>query len=98
MEIVTISEKVQELLRKAAENLRLGGIFLKNRSIRVTGRYTHPNRAEDELLIVRMKELHSRELGSVTTERELPEMEKLQSELFGDEQSVAEMTAPESIR
>lgn len=77
-----------------AEHLRLAGTFLKNRISHIRGRHKRTNRAEDELLIVRMKELNSRGLGSVTTAREPLEIVKIQSELFGDEQSAAEMSAP----
>jgi len=78
-----------------AEHLRLAGMFLKGRVHTQRGRHMRPNRAEDELLMARVKELNSRGLGSVTTVREPVETQKIQSELFGDEQSAAEMTAPQ---
>jgi len=77
-----------------AEHLRLAGIFLKYRWSHVRGRYKRVDRAKDDLLIARMRELNSRGLGSVTTAPEPVEIPKIQSELFGDEQSVAEMTTP----
>jgi hypothetical protein len=77
-----------------AEQLRVASAFLARRNSR---RKTKPN-VEDDLLVAYMKTLNVRGLSAdtVTTARDADFLSslKIQSELYGDVQSVAEMTTP----
>lgn len=89
-------DEIGPLVFGKAEHIRLASAFLRYRFGGQGGK-RHVNRDSDDLIIASLKRLNARgkKLSAVETVREPADFRrKIQSELFGDEQSTAEMTVP----